>query len=326
MKIAFHLYHFTFRGTEVATFDYAIYNRLILDNISIIVTPKDQKPPDRNAIEKFGREFPIFYYNNIEDLESICREEKVDALYVLKYGKNDGLFLKSTPTWVHCVFTTEEPHGDIYAGVSKSVSKKNNNDTTYPVVNHVVYLPDIKSDYRRALNIPQEDIVLGRHGGTDTFNIPFVKEVIVKVLKERKDIWFLFAVRPDMLSDFTHPRVIYLESFTDVRVKRKFINTCDAMIHASTLGESFGLSVLEFSFCNKPTITWNGGLWHKQHLENLGDKAITYNNESELLSILKSIDKKSLQQKYYNVTRDYTAEKIMKQFEDVFIKSSGITL
>ena len=36
------------------------------------------------------------------------------------------------------------------------------------------------------------------------------------------------------------------------------------------VGESFGLSVLDFAYCEKPVITWNGGLWHKQHLSYLG--------------------------------------------------------
>lgn len=322
MKIAFHVYQFTFRGSEVATFDYALYNQRILDNISIIVVPKYQKiPADDFVLDKFKREFKILYYNGINDLENICSEEKVSALYTMKYGTNDGLVLKNIPTWVHCVFTTEQPHGSVYAGVSTSVSKKNNNGIIYPVVNHIVHLPDIKTDYRNELNIPKNAFVLGRHGGTDTFNIPFVKEVIIDILKERDDIWFLFCVKPDILDKFTHPRVIYLESFADTRVKRKFINTCDAMIHACTLGESFGLSILEFSFCNKPVITWNNGLWHKQHLENLGNKALLYNNKDDLYDILKSINKTSISSQNYRATDEFTAVKIMKQFKDVFINT-----
>ena len=35
MKVAFHIYHFSFRGTEIAAFDYAYYNQTILKNKSI---------------------------------------------------------------------------------------------------------------------------------------------------------------------------------------------------------------------------------------------------------------------------------------------------
>jgi glycosyltransferase involved in cell wall biosynthesis len=319
MKIAFHVYQFSFRGSEVALFDYALYNRRILNNISVIVSPKNQKAePHPEVLKKFMNEFQIIYYTDLNDLENICKQEGIDAVYTIKYGTRDELVLKNTPTWVHCVFTTNEPHGNVYSGVSDSVSQKNNNGVKYPVVNHIVHLPDINSNFRTALNIPENATVLGRHGGEDTFNVPFVKTAIIKILEEKDDIYFIFAVRPHMLNDFNHKRVIYLESFTDSRIKRKFINTCDAMIHACTLGESFGLSILEFSFCNKPVITWNGGIWHKQHLINLRDKALIYNNESELLNIFRIGFNTNLN---YNVTENFTADKIMKQFEQVFIKS-----
>ena len=35
-------------------------------------------------------------------------------------------------------------------------------------------------------------IVLGRHGGIDTWNLPFVNECIKNVVKQRQDICFLF--------------------------------------------------------------------------------------------------------------------------------------
>jgi glycosyltransferase involved in cell wall biosynthesis len=363
MKIAFHIYQFTFRGSEVATFDYAFYNQTLLHNTSIIVVPKIQKlSPDKLALEKFNTHFPIFYYDDLNHLEEICKQEQINAMYIIKYGTNDNLILKNIPTWVHCVFTTEEPHGTVYAGVSESVSKKNKNNITYPFVNHIVWLPEINSDYRKQLNIPEHHTVIGRHGGTDTFNIPFVKEAIIEVLNQRDDIWFLFCVKPDMLNGFSHPRVLFLDSFVDLRIKRKFINTCDAMIHACTLGESFGLSILEFSYCNKPVITWNGGIWHTQHLTNLGDKAILYNNKTDVINILKSLSTiksdrpellkslstiksdrpellkslstiksdrpellKSINRSHQfnvNVTSNFTPTKIMEQFEKVFIKSN----
>lgn len=319
MKIAFHIYHFTPRGSEVATFDYAYYNQKLLNNESIIVSPKIRsQPDDLTVVFKFEKEFRIFEYKNIDELEELCKKEKVDAFYVLKYGVDDKLQLKNIPTWVHCVFKTEEFHGSVYAGVSDSVSLKNNEGKKYPVVNHVVYLPDITSDYRKELNIPQESFVFGRHGGDDTFNIPFVKNAILRILEERKDVWFIFCVKPRLLNDIIHPRLLFLESFFDTRIKKKFINTCDAMIHACLLGESFGLSVLEFAFCGKPVITWNGGLWHKQHLSNLGDKALIYNNEIEVYNIMKNLSKQYIQKINFKID-SFNPENIMNQFKSVFI-------
>lgn len=322
-RIAFHVYHFSFRGTEVATYDYALYNEKILANKSIIVCPVDYNTENSCVLakEKFTDSFTVFYYSDIKQLEDICDREKVDLLYVMKYGKRDNVVSLRIKTAVHCVFTTSENHGHVYAGVSNSVARHNENSVLYPVVNHIVWLPHISSDYRSQLGIPSNAVVFGRHGGRDTFNIPFVTECIKKILDIRSDVWFLFCIKPDIMN-ITHPRVVYIDTpFVDCRVKRKFINTCDAMIHASLLGESFGLSVMEFSYCNKPVVTWCGGLWHKQHIHTLGDKCIKYDSETELCDILYNFDKEEVKLKDWNVTADFSPRIVMTEFDKVFLKS-----
>ncbi len=329
MKIAFHVNHFTFRGSEVALYDYALYNRTILNNLSIIISPKiTSQPADDNVLKKFSDKFEIFTYDNLEECESICKREKVNAIYFIKYGTLDSLVLSSIPSLIHCVFTTKECHGKIYAGVSESVSRLQetpgsfslSNECKYPYVNHVVTLPDnVTKNYRKGLKIPENAIVFGRHGGGDTFNIPFVKSAIINALNSNPDIYFLFCMKPFMMQDINHKRIKYLEPFSDVKIKRKFINTCDAMIHACSLGESFGLSILEFSYCNKPVITWNGGAWHKQHLSNLGDKAIKYNDETELYNILNTFKKEDYLGKDWNVTKPFSPKLVMEQFKKVFL-------
>ena len=328
MKIAFHIYHFTYRGSEVASFDYAYYNRTILGNESIILCPRIRSQlDDLLAVQKFQKEFKIIEYNEVSDVNDILQRENVDAIYTLKYGKDDGFEQNiKVPTFVHCVFTTNFPHGSVYAGVSDSVSSTNPSQK-FPVVNHVVYLPDVKTDYRKEIGIPDNAIVLGRHGGTDTFNIPFVVNAMKKILVERDDVWFLFCVKPDILNDpffNNHPRVKFFPSFSDNRIKRKFINTCDMMIHACTYGESFGLSILEFAYCGKPILTWNGGSWHKQHIDNLKELGGYYNNEKDLYNFMSTIDKNMLDQETKNGTfriDNFSPETIMKQFKNVFIDS-----
>lgn len=328
MRIAFHIYHFTFRGSETAAFDYALYNRTILNNYSVIVSPiNSTQPQDKNVVKKFSKYFNIFLYKDLEDLEQYCIKLKIDALYTIKYGTNDGLLLKTIPTLVHCVFTTKEPHGHTYAAVSHSVStlqgdpgSQRNSNAKFPIVNHIIKLPNnIIGNYRKELSIPEKSIVIGRHGGADTFNITFVKDAILNVLNFRKDIYFLFAVKPMALENIEHPRIKYLQSFSDVKIKRKFINTCDAMIHACSLGESFGLSILEFSYCNKPVITWTGGFWHNQHHLNLKDKGLYYNNEEELCEILNEYDREKYKNMSWNVTEEFSPEKVMQQFKTVFL-------
>lgn len=116
-----------------------------------------------------------------------------------------------------------------------------------------------------------------------------------------------------------HDRIIYLEPTIDRYFKVKFINTCDAMIHASNMGETFGLAVGEFSTCNKPIITYSNidTKLTYEHLRILGDKGIYYNNENDLMNIFREFKKDST--KDWNCYRDYEPEKVMKIFEDIFL-------
>ena len=59
------------------------------------------------------------------------------------------------------------------------------------------------------------------------------------------------------------------------------------MIHARGMGETFGLSIAEFSIKNKPIITCNCG--DLEHIKILGDKAIIYNSKEELIHIFSNI-------------------------------------
>ena len=96
---------------------------------------------------------------------------------------------------------------------------------------------------------------------------------------------------------------------------------CDYMLHASYLGESFGLSVLEFSLCGKKVITWDGGVWHKQHLQNLGEKCIKYRDEKELYSILRELKKEDIDKELINrVFQKYSPQKIMEDFNTIFLR------
>ena len=320
MLIAFHVSNFSFRGTEVATFDYAYYNIKILKNDSIIVYPKNRNKDIENIdmFNKFKNNFKIYCYDTLGELETYLQSLNCRGIYFIKYGKKDELEMKSIPTFIHCVYTTDEPHGTVYAGVSQSVSKNK-----YPIVPHIITIENDKNNLRKQLNIPDNAIVYGRHGGSDTFNIPFVKEAIKEVLNKNKDVYFIFAVKPLMLSDINHERLIFTKPFVDTRLKRQFINTCDAMIHACSLGESFGISVLEFSKCNKPVITWDGGDWNKQHLINLGEYAIKYRNKEELIEILsesKENEKWRENRDYWKTTIPFTPENVMKQFNEVFLR------
>jgi hypothetical protein len=317
--IGFVVNLYTFRGTGIATFDYAFYNEKLLNNKSIIISPSIPNENDNPKMKKRFSCFKTIFYGEWSDVENLCLMNKIDAVYIIKYGNKDIYVLDKIPTFIHCVFTTDESHGAVYCGVSDSASRLNSSEITYPVVNHIVELLEDDKNYRKQLNIPKEAIVFGRHGGEDTFDILFVRDVIIKIASERPDVFFLFAVRPRIFENIEHPRIIYFEAFAEQIIKRRFINTCDAMIDACSLGQSFGISILEFSYCNKPVITWNGGKLHKQHLVNLGDKAVKYNDENDVYDIISSFNKDEYSKKDWLI-RKFTPDFVMEQFQKVFIE------
>ena len=95
----------------------------------------------------------------------------------------DGAISSVSKNLVNAITGNWQPnwiHGDIYAKGSKWLSKITNHKIPY--VPYIVHLPEVESDMREELSIPKDDLVLGRNGGWETFDLPFVKQAIQQVL------------------------------------------------------------------------------------------------------------------------------------------------
>jgi glycosyltransferase involved in cell wall biosynthesis len=166
---------------------------------------------------------------------------------------------------------------------------------------------------RKELNIPEDATVFGRHGGLHQFDIRYVQDVVYNIAKSNPNIYFLFVNTYNFCEKLNN--IIHLNTIIDLNIKRKFINTCDAMLWARSDGETFGLSIAEFSICNKPVIATNIGSDAHYHL--LQDKGLWYSNSSELINIIKTIsstDKNELKKKDWNAYEEYLPENVMKIF------------
>ena len=116
----------------------------------------------------------------------------------------------------------------------------------------MINLPKHSRNLRKKLNIPDNAIVFGGYGGKDQFNIEYVQEAVYEIAKLEKNIYFLFANFNKFCDEL--PNIIHLPTIYDVNKKVEFINTCDAMLWARKIGETFGLSIAEFSTKNKPVL------------------------------------------------------------------------
>jgi hypothetical protein len=87
-------------------------------------------------------------------------------------------------------------------------------------INSVITI--MESEERIALKclkyIPKEALVFGRHGGKDSFSLPFAKDAIVDSLSKRDDIYFLFLNTEVFIN---HPRVIHIGWSPDFELKSK---------------------------------------------------------------------------------------------------------
>lgn len=316
MKIAFHTEQIDVRGTCVSLYDYAHYNETLLKNKSIIFT--STKHIERNdilAYNKFKNRFPVYFYSSAKELDNLLEQEDCDILYIIKYGTNDNFISNKIKTVIHAVFDLSQPHGNVFAAVSETLAKK----YKYPIfVPHMIaHKPSrTQENLRKELNIPNTAFVFGRYGGKDTFNLSFVMNSIKKMVREREDLYFLFINTP--IFD-KHPRIFFREKIVSEEDKNKFICTCDAHLEASTLGHTFGLAMGEFSVNNKPIIAYNGKIWNTNHLEILKDKGLYFRNAEEFEKIIKGFDKEKYKNIDMNCYRDFSPEKVMLKFKEVFI-------
>jgi len=322
MNVAFFVRHFTERGTEVAIYDYAKYNIQILQNNSYIICFTQEKqrsigyPTERYSYDKFKSAFIILEINDINEMKDIIEKFNINFFYTLTHGGSDiyqfenKLIWNNCKTIVHSVFDTRHHASDFYISISKTLNYKNN--TNIPIIPHIVDLPNSNENLRNELQIPKNAIVFGRYGGLTEFNISITHLAIKEYLQSDKNVYFLF-MNTDKF--YEHPRIIYLNKNLDLDYKVKFINTCNAMIHARLSGETFGLSIAEFSLKNKPIITCVTG--DLEHINILKEKAILYNTKEDLLYIFKNIKNIINVRSNWNAYELYSPQYVMSLFKEL---------
>lgn len=315
MRIAFLTPNLNFRGTCIAIQSYAHYTKILLGHDSIIITKQDEQH-DEIAHEYFNT---TFMYQTREELTQLLIHQNIDILYVIKYGKNDGVGAHDAPNVrnvIHCVFDMSQPHGDVYAAVSSSLARRFG---SLSVVPHMIPLDYVEGkDLRSELSIPSDAIVFGRHGGIDTFNLEWAKETFSLIVRNRSDIHFVFLNAPEWDD---HPNIHYLSPTLNPELKKCYIRTCDAMVVPETMGHTCGLAIMEMSVFNKPIICYNGkDVWNTAHIDALSDKGIYFSTQHQLYMTLYNFRPSNYIDKDLNAFKRYTPENVMRLFERVFIQ------
>lgn len=319
MKILFHENELNYRGTSIALYDYADFNEKILGNESVIAFDKNCKTNHPLGIEKFRSRFEVFGYDDFSEVDSFIQKNNVELLYAIKNGDHDGIDSKECKTAVHAVFKHFEPHGDVYAYVSEWLALEMTGGK-YPFVPHMVnFEQDTHEDLRKELNIPKNAKVFGYFGGSQSFNIQFAQKTVEEIAGKYRAYFFIFMGVDSFIkkrwwkSDLKN--IIFLPPSNSILYKLRFINTCNALLHARERGETFGITVAEFALKGKPVITFADSP-EKAHLMELGNDAYLYRNKVDLKDILLDADLSVSARESY---KKFLPEPVMEKFKNVFI-------
>jgi len=323
MKIAFWDNSLSERGTSVALYDYAHFNETLLGNDSVILYCKKRGDNHSDVVDKFEKRFnKVYALGDFSEVDAVLHAEKCDFLYIIKSGEWDNKESAVVPTGVHCVFNCMQPHGTVYAGISPFIRGMldQSGNCKLPVVPHMVHLPETTTTMRAQLGIPKDATVFGRYGGHGQFDIPYVQETVIRVAERFPNKYFIFVNTEDFVKNrglSKYANILFLTTIVEPEKKAEFIETCDAMIWGRSDGETFGLSIAEFSIKNKPVFLTQCGFPAHQYF--MRDKGIWYDKDT-LFDLLCAFDKDLVKGRDWNAFRDYTPEKVMCQFRDVFLR------
>ena len=354
MKILLHSYAVTKRGDSISLLTYAKALKKFYDIECQIVFEKNNKNNSTEAIKNLIKQgLSLYSYDNINELNIHAEKNNIDLVYWIKSGENDGKYVKNCKNVIHAVFNQVSPHGDKYAYVSEwlanAASKNyknrikniyrnsknifNDNFSKYSIKNtlectfsnlltpfefvpHIIDLPQSDISFRKKNGISDKAFIIGRIGGYTEFNIDFVKITVKKILEDDKNNIFFFVNTEPFIE---HERVIFINNYIDENEKSSFISSCDMMLHARMMGETFGFSIAEALSLNVPVAACTIGN-DKNHHFLLESTGLLYNNEEELFNIYLNVKNRyfhgfNLKDKVIN----YTPEKVAKKFKKVFL-------
>ena len=297
--IVLHTNQIDFRGTTKAIYDYALGLRERGHKVRVISKPN----VNSTALQKFQDSNLDFHvYKDNLDLYNLT--DKFEYIYKIQYGNVEPCLVNGKKELIHAVFEASTPYGHRYAAVSEWLGKRDGVD----FVPHIV-------KYNKSTKVGlQSKLMVGYHGGSDSFDIDFVQNTIKKVLEKRDDIVFSFLGTTPIIPN--HPNIIYYPASDIVN---EFITCCDCMLHARSRGETFGLSVAEFALAGKPILSWDSSpeRAHIEHLKN-DPGLILYNNADDLEQHLMNINKDTKGCDPKSMAK-FSTENVMNQFEKVFL-------
>ena len=304
--ISFYNHDLCYRGTTRAILAYAKSIQKSHPDTNLVYLFNKNSLNNRMGVGieflKFGIELiGVDSHNDV-----ISRSHDFDFLYYVssqKPGSSQWLQQASCRTLLHQNGFQEPDHecasSFAYTSYWQSLYFTGGSAKTLPCIIEEPEIRCTKQEAREWLGIPQNSLVVARHGGNDTWNLPFAGQVVEAVARSRQDVVFLFLGTTPFCA---LENVRFMPASHDRMTVERFLSAADVMLHARWEGETFGIACAEFLIRGKPIITWAGSR-ERNHILIAEGCAIMYNGPQDLHLILQNLDKQMLEEKEAQVPR-----------------------
>ncbi len=317
MRVSFDGGRLNERGVAVALYDYAHHARRLL-GVDPIILHDASGTVEPDQVARFAAAFPVRGYRNDAERAAWIEEERIDVAYALKSTRPRYPIAPRGRTVVHEVFRFFDPHGDAYAYISPWLAEAAAAGR-YPAVPHIVDPPAPRGDLRAEFGVPRDAVVIGRHGGPDQLNVPFVPAALEAALNARSDLWVMLLNTAPLLR---HERVIHVPRAPDRQRVADFVASCDVGLNARIGGEAFGLAIAEFLAQDKPALVWEGGR-DRHHLALVDDPGFRFRTGEDLTRALLRFEPGPGQGRWRARVERFAPEAVMEVFARVFLEEGA---
>jgi len=317
MRVSFDGGRLNERGVAVALYDYAFHARALL-GVEPVILHDASGSVDDEQVARFARAFAVRPYRSPEQRLEAIEDERIDVAYVLKTERARYPLSPAHRTAVHEVFRFFNPHGDAYAYISAWLAAAAA-ASRYPAVPHIVDPLKPLGNLRSEFGVPADAVVVGRHGASNQFNVPFVKHAIEAALAARSDLWVML-LNTDRFSN--HERIVHVPRPPDRQRVADFVASCDIGLNARRVGESFGLAIAEFLAQDKPVLVWQGGR-DRNHLLLVDDVRMQYRTREDLTRALVEFKPRPGDGAWRKRVEPFTPEAVMPLFARVFLEPAS---
>lgn len=360
LTICFNLWTIDGRGMPTSAMNFAHFAETDLGHKSVVLAgpnggagdtdPRRRSDFSQSNYDRICSRFPVRFYDRMEQFLEVAKEMECNIIYTQDNagGENTGLRVfqgSGIKTIFHCMGWCHHRNGDLFAVTSSWMQAMYNQGPIIPLI--VTECPRAQPGAPQKLradrDIPIDAPLLCYLGSSGSFNLDSTRNALFKDEATTND-WLSkvptlhLMFMPPQGGIPVHPRIHSVPANSSVDALAAYYATCDAMLHARSNGESFGMAVAEFSRCNKPVITMDNGIrgkavdgYETAHVEMLGDKIWGYkpgDQSSMQRQFHRLVDEKSrwyIQEVNHNAYAKYAGPHVIKgPFHNHFIEPLGL--